>query len=50
MLVVTMVDTITGSTGIRLVAVRSRRMYSAISMPDMLPVKGMYSPVLESFA
>ena len=49
-LVVTMVVTRAGFSGILPVAVRSRRMYSAISMPDIFPVKDTYSPVLESFA
>ena len=28
----------------------SRRIYSAISIPDIFPVNGIYSPVAESFA
>ena len=50
MLVVTIVVTNAGLSGIVPVALRSCKMYSPISIPDMFPVKGTYSPVLRSFA
>ena len=49
-LVVTMVVTSAGFSGMVLTAVLSLKIYSAISMPDILPVKDTYSPVLESLA
>ena len=48
--VVTIVVTSAGFSGMVPVAVFSRRMYSAISIPDIFPVKETYSPVLVSFA
>ena len=45
-----MVVTRAGFSGIVPVTVLSLKMYSAISMPDIFPVKETYSPVAESFA
>ena len=50
MLVVTMVLTSAGFSGIVPVAVLSLKMYSAINIPDIFPVKGTYSPLLLSRA
>ena len=48
--VVTIVVTSAGFAGIVPVAVRSLKIYSAISIPDIFPVKDLYSPLFVSSA